>query len=533
VSTFTATGKLTRFILRRERLRLLVWVSILALVPIATANAFIGLYPDESSRQGLAATVASSPALTSLLGPLYDSSIGGLTAWRSGTLGAFIVALMAVLTMIRHTREEEETGRRELLGSTVLGRNAPLAAALTVTVGAGVVLGAILAAGLFGVGLPLEGSIAFGLGFLGVTVAFAGVGALAAQFTEAASTARGLAVGAAGFAFLLRMGGDSGGESMEWLSWLSPIGWFSRIRPFAGEEWWVLALWVFLGATTILAAIAIAARRDVGAGAFPPRPGPADAGAGLGSALGLAWRLHRGSVFAWTAGLAVLGGVYGAAADSVGDMLEGNPQLMEIFEQLGGEQGLTDAFFSAAVGIIAIVTSAYAIRAVLRLQVEEEGLRAEPVLATATPRVGWAWSHLLFGVLGPVLILAMAGLVSGATYGAITGDVAGQATRVLGAAMVQVPAVWVLTGTAMALYGLAPSRTGLSWGVLVLSLILGQLGQILQFPQWTLNLSPFSHIPLFPAEDLEVLPLGILVAISAVLVGAGLAGFRRRDVASG
>ena len=41
MSTFTATGKLTRFILRRERVRLLVWVSILALVPIATANAFI------------------------------------------------------------------------------------------------------------------------------------------------------------------------------------------------------------------------------------------------------------------------------------------------------------------------------------------------------------------------------------------------------------------------------------------------------------------------------------------------------------
>jgi ABC-2 type transport system permease protein len=253
----------------------------------------------------------------------------------------------------------------------------------------------------------------------------------------------------------------------------------------------------------------------------------------LGSALGLAWRLHRGSVFAWTAGLAVLGGVYGGAADSVGDMLEGNPQLREIFEQLGGEQGLTDAFFSAAVGIIAIVTSAYAIRAVLRLQVEEEGLRAEPILATATPRVGWAWSHLLFGILGPVLILAVAGLVSGATYGAITGDVAGQAARVLGAAVVQVPAVWVLSGTAMALYGLAPSRTGLSWGVLVLSLILGQLGQILQFPQWTLNLSPFSHVPLFPAEGLEVLPLAILVAISAVLVGVGLAAFRRRDVASG
>lgn len=530
MSTLTGTWRLVRFILRRERLRLSIWVAVLAIVPIGTANAFIGLYPSEASREGLVATVGASPALTALLGPLYDSSIGALVAWRAGTLGAFIVALMAILTIVRHTREEEETGRRELLGATVLGRNAPLTAALIVTVGAGLVLALALAAGLIGVGLPAAGSIAYGLGYLAVTVAFAGVGVLAAQLTEAASTAKGLAIAGVGLAFLLRMAGDSGGESTEWLAWLSPIGWFSRLRPFAGEEWWVLALWLALGGVLLASALLIASRRDIGAGAFPPRPGPAQAGRGLSGAFGLAWRLHRGSVLGWTSGLAVLGAVYGASADSVGDMLEGNPQLLEIFEQLGGEQGLTDAFFSAAVGIIALVTSAYAIRAVLRLDVEEEALRAEPVLATATPRPRWAWSHLIYGVLGPVLVLGVAAVFAGIAYGAIIGDIVGQVPRVLGAAVVQLPAVWVLTGTAIALYGLVPSRVGLSWGVLVVCLILGQLGQILQFPQWSLNLSPFSHVPMFPAEDIEPLPLLVLMVVSAALITAGQIGFRRRDV---
>jgi len=533
VSTLTGTGSLIRFMIRRERLRLGLWVSILALVPIGTANAFIGLYPDEASRRALAATVASSPALTSLLGPLYDSSIGGLVSWRSGTIASFMVALMAILTMVRHTREEEETGRRELLGSTVLGRNAPLAAATTVTVGAGAVLAGLLTAGLIGVGLPTAGSLAFGLGFLGVAIVFTGVGALAAQLTEAASTARGIGVGIAGAAFLLRMAGDSGGEGVEWMAWLSPIGWFSRLRPFAGEQWWLLALWLAFGLALGGVAMVIASRRDVGAGAFPPRPGPARARAGLGSPLGLAWRLQRGAVIGWAAGLAVLGAVYGAAGESISDMLEGNPALLEIFEQLGGEQGLTDAFFSAVVGIIALITSAYAIRSVLRLRVEEEGLRAEPVLATATPRTRWAWSHLVFGLVGPAVILALAAVTAGATYGAIIDDIGGQVPRIVGAAMVQLPAVWVVTGSAMALYGLAPHRVGLSWAVLIGSLILGQLGQILQFPQWSLNLSPFSHVPQFPAEDIDVLPLVILLAIAAVLIGSGLAGFRNRDVQPG
>ena len=530
MTTVTGTGKLVRLILRRDRVRLSVWLLVLAVIPPVTANAFIGLYPTEASREVLLATVATSPALTTLLGPLYDSSIGALTAWRFGTIGAFMVALLAILTMIRHTREEEETGRRELLGSTVVGRNAPLAAALTVTMAAGAVLGVLIAGGLIAVGLPPAGSLAFGLGFIGLAAAFAGVGALAAQLTSASSTARGIGVGIAGLAFVLRMVGDSGGEGVEWLSWLSPIGWFSRLRPFAGEQWWVFLLWIGLALTLVAAAAAIASRRDVGAGAISPRPGPAHAGSALGSPLGLAWRLHRGSVVGWAAGLAVLGAVYGGAAEGIGDMLQGNPQLLEIFEQLGGRQGLTDTFFSAAIGIIALITAAYAIRAVLRLEVEEERVRAEPVLATATPRIGWAWSHLFFGVLGPVLILAVAGIVAGATYGAMVGDVGGQVPGVLGAAMVQLPAVWVLTGAAMALYGLAPRYAALSWGFLVWCLVLGQLGQILQFPQWSRNLSPFSHVPLFPSEDIEVAPMAWLLAIAVALIAAGLAGFRRRDI---
>ena len=214
-----------------------------------------------------------------------------------------------------------------------------------------------------------------------------------------------------------------------------------------------------------------------------------------------------------------------------GDMIEGNPQLAEILEQIGGAQGLTDTYFSTVVGIIAIVVSAYAIRAVLRLSVEEEAMRAEYVLATATPRHRFAWSHLIFGLVLPIVILAIAGALAGATYGAIVGDVGGQVPRVLSAAMAQLPAVWVLTGTAMALYGLAPRLVGWSWGVLVACVLLGQFGQILQLPQWSLNLSPFTHIPVVPSRRRRDPAIRRPPrSWPAGLVAAGLLGFRRRDV---
>ncbi len=258
MSTLTGTGALARLILRLDRVRLPVWIIVMGLVPVGTASAFQSLYTSDAERAQFAATISANPAFTALLGPLYDSSVGGLTAWRVGTLGSFILGIMAVLTVIRHTRDDEETGRRELLGSTVLGRHAPLAAAILVTTATGLLIGVFVTAGLGGLGLPWTGAIAFGAGFVAVTIAFAAVGALAAQLTQAGSTGRGVGIGVVGVFFLVRMAGDAGAANgLGWLSWLSPIGWFSRLRPFAGEQWWVFALWVGFAAVVLAAAVAI------------------------------------------------------------------------------------------------------------------------------------------------------------------------------------------------------------------------------------------------------------------------------------
>ena len=127
-------------------------------------------------------------------------------------------------------------------------------------------------------------------------------------------------------------------------------------------------------------------------------------------------------------------------------------------------------------------------------------------------------------------MLLAAGAVAGAAYGAAIGDIGAQSPRVASAALVQLPAVWVLTGVAMLFYGLMPHLASWSWGVLIWCLLLGQLGRILQFPQWALNLSPFSHVPLFPVQDVALLPLALLVALALGLLGLGLTAFQMRDV---
>jgi ABC-2 type transport system permease protein len=249
----------------------------------------------------------------------------------------------------------------------------------------------------------------------------------------------------------------------------------------------------------------------------------------LGSPLGLAWRIQRPALVGWSVGLAAVAAVYGGLAESVGQLLDDNPQLAELFERLGGgQQLLTDAFFSAALSVIGLLVGAFAISSVLRLRAEEESLRADWVLATATPRLRWAASHLLFAVAGPVALLALAGLVAGVVYGLVVGDTTAELTRLLRAALLHAPAVWVVAGMAAALFGLVPRSAVSAWAALVAFLLVGLLGPMLQVPQWVMDLSPFTHVP--PMPEVAVVPLLWLTAVAATLIGAGLVGFNRRDL---
>ena len=85
-------------------------------------------------------------------------------------------------------------------------------------------------------------------------------------------------------------------------------------------------------------------------------------------------------------------------------------------------------------------------------------------------------------------------------------------------------------GFAVALFGWLPRFTAVAWASLAGALLLGQLGVLLQLPQWVMDISPYTHIPQVPTADMRWTPMIVLTAIAAVLIAAGVAGFRRRDV---
>jgi polyether ionophore transport system permease protein len=434
---------------------------------------------------------------------------------------------MGSLTVNRHTRAEEEAGRLELVGAGSVGRFAPLAAALSTAFAASLIIGGLVALSLVSFGESVPGSIALGLAFSGAGCMFASVAAFTAQLTSSARAAGGMAGSFVGVSFLLRAIGDSIGP--EWLSWLSPIGWTQQVRPFSGERWWVFGLIASFCALLIGSSFALLSRRDLGTGLLPARPGPA-AATDLDSAVKLGWRLHRGVIASWVIGLTIMGAAFGTIAESIGSLVEDNPQLKEIFEAMGGEQNLIDAFFASVMGIVGLLAGAYAIQATLRIRSEEVNLRAEPILATRVTRIEWIASHLVYVVLGSCLITVSAGAAAGLVHGLRTGSTTEALTKLAEGGAVQLPAVFVLAGLTLALIGFFPRWAAAAWGVLVVSLVLKQLGPILQLDQNVLDLSPFTHVPQIPGQPFSWKPLLILTAIAIGLSLAGSFGLRRRDI---
>lgn len=526
----TGTAGLVRLALRRSRILLVAWIAAFVVTAATSSTATVDLYPTLTSRQEAAASLNQSAAIVAFYGRIPDAgSIGAIAIFKLTGLGAVVVALLAIVVVVRHTRGDEEAGRAELVGATVVGRAAPLTAAMLVVAGTSVVLGLLTAVAMAGTGLPVAGSFAFGLSWAVVGLAFGAVAAVAAQLTPSARTATALSGAVLAVSYVLRGIGDAAGDgALSVLRWASPIGWAQQIAPYAGDHWWVAAVPLVVTAVAVVVAERLASHRDLGTGVLPVRPGPAHAAPWLRSDLALAWRLQRVSLLGWAIAFAVVGGLLGTLASDAASFIT-SPEAKQFFVLLGGDKQLADAMLAVELAFAGIAASAYGIQVITHLHAEEVALRAEPLLATPLGRLRWVGGHLVVALGGTAALMLVTGVAAGLAAGARTGDL-GRAPAIIGAALVQLPAAWVLVGITVAAFGLAPRWTQLGWVALAAFVLIGELGPLLHASPWVLDLSPFAHTPRLPGADLAVGSVAGLLAVAAALLVVGLAGVRRRDV---
>lgn len=536
MSGLRGTIALTGLALKRDRLKLPAYV----LGPTVLMAGMVAMWKGET-HQALVEEVelfAGTPALR-IFGLVSGVSIGSAFMTRGYVVLAVLAALMSALAVVRHTRQNEETGRAELVGAAVVGRHAGLAAAVTVTVGANIVLAGLL--GLVGIatGLPAVGSFMVGLAIGAFGIVFAGVAAVTVQLSSTTRGASGLAAAVLGLAFAVSGIGnmlgsvDGSGQRVvsAWPAWLSPMGWGQQMRPFGGDILWPLGLSAVTFAVLVGLASLLATRRDVGSGILPARRGPAQARPRLLSPFGLAWRLQRSTLLAWAAALAGFGLVFGAITNEI---KETGGATADWYTRMTGSDEMVEAWGTSMVEMAGMVVAVYTVQVLLRMRAEEADGPLEPILATAVSRRRWMISHLFNAGLGALVLLLVFAVSMGLAAGLALGDVPGQLRALVEAGLVQWPGIMVIAGLVVALTALLPRWAGaVSWTLVMVAILLGPLfgAATFQLPLWVQDISPFTHIPRAPAAEISALPVVSLLAVALGLAVAGLVAFRRRNLA--
>lgn len=525
----TGTATLVRLALRRDRIKLPTWIAGMGLYVLYVSAALPTIAETEEDL-GALAPLLEQPVGRMFTGPAYG--MDALTYERffaSGyVLYLFVLAaLMSILLITRHTRAEEESGRAELVRASVVGRNAHLTAALIVAVLANLAALVIIAALAVVGGYAVMGSLLIGTGTALVGMAFAGIAAVTAQLSEHSRPAAGLAGAVLGAAFALRALGDMAAVGGSALSWASPLGWASQTAPYVHDRWWPLALLFALAVGAVVVSFALQHRRDLGAGLLASPHGPARARNFLGTPLGLAVRLQLAAVIAWGLSITTLGVLDGAFTHL---MVEAADDMPEALQGVFGSQALMDGYLAFIAALNAYIAAAYIVFSIQGLRTEETDGRAEAVLATPTSRAAWAGPHLVVIALGAAVIMVVAGVGTGVGAAASTGDWALIGT-VLQAHLNLLPGLLVVLGLCALLFGWLPTLMApLGWVLVGLIVVAGIFSELLDLPQWLLQLSPLSHPAQLPVQEFTATPLLWLSGLTLFAVGLGLVGLVRRQI---
>lgn len=523
-------GPLTRFALRRDRVRLPLWALLLVVLVVGVAASWDRIYPDAGDRLQLLAIVSANPALSALLGPLHDPlSTGSLTEWRITSGVLFVLGMVFSTTITRHVRAEEQSGRAEMLMAAPFARLAPLLAAVLVTLITAVVFVAGAVVLLWPLGIPVTGSLLFASALASCALVFAAISAIANQVFRSARAITGAAGGALLVFWIISALGNI---QDSWLVWLSPFGWAQRVDAYGAGHWWVVGLALAVAALGMLVAVRLQARRDLAGGLIPQRPGAASASDRLRGAHSLAWRLESGTVIGWVVGFAFAALFVGFSRDALIGFANSSPQLARIIEALGGTGPILEVFVAFYIGAAGVATGFLAVAMVLRLRAEEDAGHAEVVLATRTGRTAWASAYYVLALIGSLLVLMVLGVILGLLFGLPAGEGLGQVGPVTGAAVSWLAPALFMAGLTLALVGLLPKYATAAWIVMTAFAVVTELGTVFGLPSWALNLSPFSHLAKAPAQAVAAAPLVWLTAGGVLLAVAGFIGIRTRDVRS-
>ncbi|HTR72982.1 MAG TPA: hypothetical protein VMG80_05245 [Solirubrobacteraceae bacterium] len=514
---------------RDARTRTIAFGYLFAIYAYIQPAGFKHAYPTLADRIEFAHAFANNAAIRLFYGYPYEvTTVSGYSAWRVGGTLAIAAAVFGVLAAVRALRAEEDSGRAELVLAGQVGRGASYAASL---VGIGACIGVVWLAETIGFvigGLPAGGSAYLALATASVALVFTGVGALASQVAANRRVALELGSAIVGLFLLLRIIADTS-SGAGWLRWLTPLGWAEELRPFTGPR--PLVLLAPLAATAFALALAgrIAKRRDLGTGVLPAKDSADPDLRLLGSPTALALRGERASLGVWLASFATFALVLGLLSSSISSagITKG---IKEEVAKLGAGSIATPTGYLALVFIFFVLAvSLFGCSQIANARREESEQRLETLLALPAGRLGWLAGRLVLAAGAAVALSVCAGLFTWA--GAGLQGVSLSPARMLEAGANCLPVGLLFLGVAALAYGLWPrASVGIAYGLVTAAFLWQLVGSLLGVPKWLVEVTPFAHVGLVPAQPFKTGAAAIMLAIGLAAALAGLWAFRRRDL---
>ena len=520
---------LARRAFRDARARTISFVYLFALYAYIQPIGYRDGYPTLAERVEFARSFANNKAVRLFYGEPHNLlSVSGYAAWRVGGTLAIFAAIFGLFAAVRALRAEEDSGRQELVLAGVLARRTAYLSSLAAIAAGTVLLWAGESTGSIASGLPVGGSMYLALATASIVPVCAGAGALASQLAPGRRVALELGGAVIGVWFLLRVIADTA-SGVSWLRWLTPLGWAEQLRPFAGPRPLVLALPALSAALLLWLAAQINARRDIGTGVLPARDDAQPRFGLLSSPLVQALRSERGSLAVWLAGAGVFAyilGVVAKSSSSAGISKNLNRELGKLgtggIVTPTGYLGFTFIFF-------VLVVSVFACAQVGVARHEEAEQRLETLLCLPVNRRRWLGGRLVLAAVCAAAISLTAGLL--AYVGVESGGASVSLPKMLEAGANCLPVAFLFGGFAALAYAIVPrASAAIAYGLLTIAFLWDLVGSLLSVPRWLVELTPFRHIGLVPAQPFRAGDAAVMLAIAAACALAAVWAFARRDL---
>ena len=501
----------------------------------SSALSYRSIYPHQAQRDALARAYGANPATSALFGPSPRlQSVAGFTSFKISMTLMLLGAVWGLLSGTRLLRGEEDAGRWELLlaGRTTMTR---ATAQTLVGLGAGVmVLWAVTAACTVligrarGVGIDAGAAVVFALAMVGTAAVFAAVGAVTSQVAATRRQAAAWAAVVLGVSYAVRMVADAG-VGVHVLIWASPLGWVEEAAPLTGPRPWAFVPIAILTVALAVTAAVLAGRRDLGSSLVPDRSRSSPHTLLLGNPAGLAVRLLRPTVLGWWIALTVSGLLYGAIAKSAGSAITGS-SVHQLFSRLGATGAGADAVLGVCFLVLAVLVAFLAAGHVTAARGEESSGRLDNLLTRPVDPRAWLGGRVLVAVGAALVGGVLAG--TAAWVGASSQGAGVRLPTLLSAGVNLVAPALVVLGVGVLALGIVPrAATTVVYGYLGWSLLVVVVGGIGATSHWVLDTSVFHQMASAPAVPVDWAANGVMVAVAAACVGAGLIAFRRRDLA--